>query len=174
MAMRKPFMPPTSVASGDGQPGVGMPMVPQAGQTGARPPMPMGNAMAQAQPQPGAGAGAQPGQSPEPRLPANPGGPTAPGNIEQMLTAQMGAQGPSAGGTPSSSLPPWGDQGTRPAGGLPTRVPFGGGGFGASGGIPANGGGGGIGSSSPAMGAPGSGALGGGLVMQLMRMFGKA
>lgn len=127
---RRPFNPGPSTTSGDGAPATAMP--PSPGRIGAMPSMPMGGSPGQ-QPRgpqtPSAGQRPSPNMGPSPGMPVvpppmggSPGGPTAPGNIGQMLQAQMGDQSQQPqGGAPMGSMPPWGDNGTRPS--TPGRVP---------------------------------------------------
>lgn len=119
MPARKPYQPGGEAA---GESTAGMPpMGPQPGRMGPQPPQMMGgNPGMQGPPAPG-GTQGMIGPSGHPQAQA--GGPMAPGNIGQMLQAQVGPQGPpqppqQAVGT----LGPWGDQGTRPAG--VNRAPF--------------------------------------------------
>ena len=131
MPQRKPYTPGREAA---GEPTAGMPpMGPQPGRMGPQPPQMMGGnpgmqgAPAGApmpggpqQPPPPGGTQGMIGPSGHPQPQA--GGPMAPGNIGQMLQAQVQPQQPpqQAVGT----LGPWGDQGTRPTGASVNRAPF--------------------------------------------------
>lgn len=128
--MRKPFNPSGATISGDGAGAPGAAMPTKATTMGAQPTMPMGgkphgDPLMGGKPQQGPMGAAPP--IPPPATAESPGGPTSPLNIGQMLTAQMQGGGQPGGAVPSlSSMPAWGDEGTRgPAG--PARVPFGGG-----------------------------------------------